>query len=60
MIVKSIAMDFFCIIDDFDNNFYFELKKSLLPVTDWKKHRNRKNSLSDSEIMTIESQSCYS
>ena len=45
--------EIFCIIDEFDKNFESELKKNLLPVTDGKQHRNRKASLSDSEIMTI-------
>ena len=31
----------------------FELKKKLLPLTEEKKHRNRKASLPDSDIMTI-------
>ena len=46
-------MEIFCIIDDFDKNFDLELKKNLLSVTDGKRYRNRKASLSDSGIMTI-------
>ncbi len=53
MITKDKVTEIFCIIDEFDKNFEFELKKNLLPVTDEKKHRNRKASLSDSEIITI-------
>ena len=53
MISKDKVTDIFCIIDEFDKNFALELKKNLLPVTDGKKYRNRKISLSDSEIMTI-------
>ena len=53
MISKDKVTDIFCIIDEFDKNFALELKKNLLPVTDGKKHRNRKTSLSDSEIMII-------
>ena len=52
MITKDKVTQIFCIIDEFDKNFEFELKK-LLPITDGKQHRNRKASLSDSEIMTI-------
>lgn len=43
----------FCIINEFDKIIELELKKNILPVTDGKRHRNRKVSLSDSEIMTI-------
>ena len=53
MITKDKVTEIFCIIDEFDKNFESELKKNLLPVTDGKQHRNRKSSLSDSEIMTI-------
>lgn len=53
MITKDKVTEIFSIIDDFDKNFDHELKKNLLPVIDGKKHRNRKASLSDSEIMTI-------
>ncbi len=53
MITKDKVTEIFCIIDEFDENFDLELKKNLLPVTDGKQHRNRKASLSDSEIMTI-------
>ena len=53
MITKDKVTEIFCIIDEFDKNFDLELKKNLLPVTDGKQHRNRKASLSDSEIMTI-------
>ena len=53
MITKDKFTGIFCIIDEFDKNFEFGLKKNLLPVTDGKQHRNRKASLSDSEIMTI-------
>ncbi len=53
MITKDKVTEIFCIIDEFDKNFESELKKNLLPVTDGKQHRNRKASLSDSEIMTI-------
>lgn len=53
MIINDKITEIFCIIDEFDKNFDLELKKDLLPSTDVKKHRNRKASLSDSEIMTI-------
>ena len=53
MITKDKVTEIFCIIDELDKNFDLELKKNLLPVTDGKQHRNRKASLSDSEIMTI-------
>ena len=53
MITEDKVTEIFCIIDEFDKNFESELKKNLLPVTDGKQHRNRKASLSDSEIMTI-------
>ncbi len=53
MITEDKNTEFFCIFDEFDKNFEFKQKKNLLPVTDGKKHRNRKASLSDSEIMTI-------
>ena len=53
MIAKDKVTEIFCIIDEFDKNFDLELKKNLLPVTDGRQHRNRKASLSDSEIMTI-------
>ena len=42
MITKDKVIEIFCIIDEFDKNFEFEMKKNLLPVTDGKKHRNRK------------------
>lgn len=45
--------EIFCIIDEFDQKFEHEMKKNLLPVVDVKKHRNRKASLSDIEIMTV-------
>lgn len=48
MITNDKVTEFFCIIDEFDKNFDIELKKNLLPVTDGRKHRNRKASLSDS------------
>ena len=53
MITKDKVTEIFCVIDEFDKNFDLELKKNLLPVTDGKQHRNRKASLSDSELMTI-------
>lgn len=53
MITMDKVIEFFCIINEFDKNFEFELKKNIFPVTDGKRHRNRKVSLSDSEIMTI-------
>lgn len=53
MITKDKVIDIFCMIDEFDKNFTEEMKKNILPPTDGKKHRNRKASLSDSEIMTI-------
>ena len=46
MITKDKVTEFFCIIDEFDKNFEFELKKNLLPAPNEKKHRNRKASLS--------------
>lgn len=53
MITNDKITKIFCIIDELNKNFDLELKKNLLPATDAKKHRNRKVSLSDSEIMTI-------
>lgn len=53
MITKDKVTEIFCIIDEFDKNIELELKKNLLPATDGKQHRNRKSSLSDSEIMVI-------
>lgn len=53
MIIKNKVTEIICIIDGFDKNFDFELKKNLLPVTDGKKRRKRKVSLADSEIITI-------
>lgn len=53
MIVKDKVTEIFCIIDEFDKSFDFELKKNLLLVTEGKKHRRWKALLSDSEIMTI-------
>ncbi len=44
MITKDKVTEIFCIIDEYDKNFEFELKKNLLPVTNGKKHRNRKAS----------------
>ncbi len=41
MITKDKVTEIFCIIDEFDKNFEFELKKHLLPVTDGKKPRSR-------------------
>lgn len=43
----------FCIIDEFCKFFEQENGKKLLLGSDGKKHRMRKASLSDSEIMTI-------
>lgn len=53
MIINDKITEIFCIIDEFDKNFDLELKKNFLPSTDAKKHRNRKASLSDNEIMPI-------
>lgn len=52
MITKDKIIAIFCIIDELDKNFDEEMTKNILPVAG-KKHRNRKASLSDSEIMTI-------
>lgn len=53
MITIDKVTQIFCILDEFDKGFETEIKKNLLPQRDKKKHRNRKGSLSDSEIMTI-------
>lgn len=54
MITTDKIIAIFCIIDEFDKNFEQEMKKNLLPPSyGLKKRRNRKASLSDSEIMTI-------
>ena len=53
MITMDKVIKNFCIINEFDKIIELELKKNILPVTDGKRHRNRKVSLSDSEIMTI-------
>ena len=52
MITKDKVTEIFCIIDEFDKNFEFELKKTSSDH-DGKQHCTRKASLSDSEIMTI-------
>lgn len=43
----------FCVIDDFCNHFEAENAGKLLLGEDGARHRRRKASLSDSEIMTI-------
>ncbi len=56
MITKDKVTEVFCIIDEFDKNLSAELAKNLrLPShnSDGKRYRNRKGSLSESEIMTI-------
>lgn len=53
MITKDKVTEIFCVIDEFDQKFEAELQKNLLPDKSGKKHRNRKASLCDSEIMTI-------
>lgn len=56
MITKDKVTKIFCIIDEFDKNLSAEFAKNLrLPShnSDGKRYRNRKGSLSESEIMTI-------
>ena len=56
MITKDKVTEIFCIIDEFDKNLSAEFAKNLrLPShnSDGKRYRNRKGSLSESEIMTI-------
>lgn len=53
MITKDKITEIFCVIDEFDQKFEAELQKNLLPSHSGVRHRNRKASLSDSEIMTI-------
>ena len=55
MITKDKVTEIFCIIDEFCKNLDVELQKNLRleAPADGKRHRNRKCSLSDSEIMTI-------
>jgi hypothetical protein len=45
--------EIFVKVDDFCNEFELEFKKHVLPATDGIKKRNRKATLSDSEIITI-------
>ena len=53
MITEDKVTEIFCIIDEFCKFFEQENGKKLLLGSDGKKHRMRKASLSDSEIMTI-------
>lgn len=52
-ITKDKITEVFCIIDESDKNFEFELTKKSLGVTDGKQHCKWKAPLSDGEIMTI-------
>ncbi|MEQ1553766.1 MAG: hypothetical protein ABL929_06290 [Ferruginibacter sp.] len=45
--------EFFAKVDDFCNEFELEFKKQTLPVAEGIKKRNRKATLTDSEIITI-------
>lgn len=45
--------EIFVKVDDFCNEFELEFKKHVLPVVDGAKKRNRKATLTDSEIITI-------
>ena len=53
MITKDKVTEFSVLLMSLIRILSFESKKNLLPITDGKQHRNRKASLSDSEIMTI-------
>ena len=53
MITEDKITEIFCIIDEFCKFFEQENGKKLLLGSDGKKHRMRKASLSDNEIMTI-------
>ena len=52
MLSRDKITDIFCIADDFCKDFDSNMKEMTLKA-DGKKHRNRKASLSDAEIMTI-------
>lgn len=53
MITENKITEIFCALDEFSKNYDKEFPKKLLTTTSGKKYRNRKASLSDSEIMTI-------
>ena len=52
MLSRDKIIEIFCIVDDFCKEFDSNLKEMTLKA-DGKKHRNRKASLSDAEIITI-------
>lgn len=52
MLSRDKITEIFCIADDFYKKFDSNMKEMTLKA-DGKKHRNRKASLSDAEIMTI-------
>lgn len=53
MISINKITEIFCIADDFSKEFDLEIEKSSLKAPDGRKHRRRKGTMSDSEIMTI-------
>lgn len=53
MITQDKVTEIFFILDEFSKNFDKTLFENSLPVNTSKKTRNRKSSLSDSEVMTI-------
>lgn len=53
MLSKDEVTDIFYLIDEFSKEFEFNLSKGQLQEDNARKHRNKPNRLSDSEIMTI-------
>ena len=52
-ITKNKIMEIFCIIDDFCQEYDKEIARMSICEPDGRKHRNRKCTMSRSEIMTI-------
>jgi len=53
MLTVNEVTEIFYLIDEFSKEFDATFKKHLLKANDDKKHRNKPNRLSNSEIMTI-------
>ena len=52
-ITKNKITEIFCIIDDFCQEYDKEIARMSICEPDGRKHRNRKSTMSRSEIMTI-------
>jgi hypothetical protein len=53
MLTVNEVTEIFYLSDDFSKEFDITIKKHVLQENNGKKHRNKPNRLSDSEVMTI-------